>query len=173
MADDGEEVDENYDPEQEVTGNFKPLQELPEVPQMTGEENEDVVVKFRTKLYRHRDNQWKERGAGDLKLLKDRTTNKIRVLMRQDKTLKIVANFLVSGHPPLCKLFPNKTTEKAWIWECYDFSDEKPTLDKLCGRFVSVEEYKKFQVEFEKAYASNQELANKQQSESQDKKPDT
>ena len=60
----------------------------------TGEEDEDLIFLTRSKLFRFRENQWKERGAGDLKLLRNKSTNKIRVLMRQDKTLKIVANFI-------------------------------------------------------------------------------
>ena len=36
--------------------------------------------------------EWKERGTGEIKLLKHKETGKIRVLMRRDKTLKICAN---------------------------------------------------------------------------------
>jgi hypothetical protein len=43
---------------------------LPEVAVKTGEEDEIELHKFRTKLYRNRDNEWKERGVGDLKFLK-------------------------------------------------------------------------------------------------------
>lgn len=92
--DDYEEVDENYDPEAEVGdwGTEKKLN-LPEVPVMTGEENEEVLSKYRTKIYRWVKNEWKERGAGDLKFLKHKTSGKIRILLRQDKTHKVVANF--------------------------------------------------------------------------------
>ena len=83
--------DENYDPEQEVNGDWAQVN-LPEVPVLTGEEEEDVIEKFRTKLYRWRNKQWKERGVGELKLLKHKKTNRIRLLMRQEKTHKIVAN---------------------------------------------------------------------------------
>ena len=69
---------------------------------ITGEENEDVVDKFRTKLYRWRDTEFKERGAGDLKFLKNKETQRVRILMRQDKTHKVVANFYVSPKDPLC-----------------------------------------------------------------------
>lgn len=64
--------------------------------------------------------------------------------MRQDKTLKVVANFFIRGPAPLCQLAPNKTTEKAWVWTCYDNSDDSPSITKMCGRFTSVDEYKKF-----------------------------
>lgn len=39
-------------------------------------------------------NQWKERGAGTVKLLKHKQTGKVRLVMRQSKTLKICANHL-------------------------------------------------------------------------------
>ena len=36
--------------------------------------------------------QWKERGSGELKLLKHKTTGMVRLLMRREKTLKVCAN---------------------------------------------------------------------------------
>lgn len=51
-------------------------------------------VSRRSKLFRFdaEGNQWKERGTGDVKLLKHKTTGKIRLLLRQEKTLKVCAN---------------------------------------------------------------------------------
>lgn len=60
----------------------------------TGEEDEDVILKMRIKLYRFRDEEWKERGKGNGKLLRHKETHKIRFLLRQDGTLKVMANFL-------------------------------------------------------------------------------
>ena len=54
-----------------------------------------VCVNLRkSKLYRFdkEANQWKERGAGTVKLLKHKSAGKIRLVMRQSKTLKICAN---------------------------------------------------------------------------------
>jgi len=50
----------------------------------------------RAKLYRFSDEEkeWKERGTGEVKLLKHKGNKKVRVLMRRDKTLKICANHL-------------------------------------------------------------------------------
>lgn len=56
-----------------------------------------VDVGFRkAKLYRFdkEGNQWKERGVGTVKLLKHNETSKVRLVMRQSKTLKICANHL-------------------------------------------------------------------------------
>lgn len=36
--------------------------------------------------------EWKERGTGDVKLLRHSEKNCVRVVMRRDKTLKICAN---------------------------------------------------------------------------------
>jgi hypothetical protein len=48
------------------------------------------------KLYRYEasSNEWKERGLGVVKLLKHKENSKIRLLMRQEKTLKIRANHI-------------------------------------------------------------------------------
>jgi len=73
-----------------------------------GEEGLECIMKIRCKLYRNREGmdgkpEWKERGIGHLKLQRDRATKKIRFLLRQEKTLKPMANFLLS-EDPLCVL---------------------------------------------------------------------
>lgn len=52
----------------------------------------------KAKLYRFdkEGNQWKERGVGTVKLLKHKESGKVRLVMRQSKTLKICANHLGS-----------------------------------------------------------------------------
>lgn len=64
-----------------------------------------VLVFRKAKLYRFdkEGNQWKERGVGTVKLLKHNKSGKVRLLMRQLKTLKICANHLgfVSSVLPL------------------------------------------------------------------------
>ncbi len=54
MSDKSHSDDENYDPEAEVEGNWCQMQ-LPEVPVVTGEEQEEEIAKFRSKLFRWRD----------------------------------------------------------------------------------------------------------------------
>ena len=41
-----------------------------------------------------RDEQWKERGTGNAKLLRHKENKKIRFVLRQEKTLKPAANFI-------------------------------------------------------------------------------
>ena len=72
-----------------------PLQvDVPKVETKPADEGLECIFKQRVKLYRFNDNQWKERGVGNMKMLRDRKERKIRVVMRQEKTYKPVANFL-------------------------------------------------------------------------------
>ena len=53
---------------------------------------------------------------------------------------------LVQPFKELCKLQPQKTNDKAVIWDCYDVSDEEGSgFEKLCAKFTSAEEYKRFE----------------------------
>ena len=82
---------EEHDP------HYEPVIKLTEQVQVkTAEEDEDVLHKVRAKLFRFDKSatEWKERGTGDVKLLKDRQGGKVRVVMRRDKTLKVCANFM-------------------------------------------------------------------------------
>ena len=72
--------------------------ELPKVAVKSGTESLECIFKMRVKLYRFRQEQWKERGIGNCKLMRDKTTKRIRFLMRQEKTLKPVANFFGKLH---------------------------------------------------------------------------
>ena len=47
-----------------------------------------------------RTNFWKERGKGWMRVLRNRTTNKCRVLMRQDETKKVCVNHVVDPTLP-------------------------------------------------------------------------
>lgn len=44
----------------------------------TGEEDEEVVYSHRAKLFRFADGEWKERGLGDVKILRHNQSGKLR-----------------------------------------------------------------------------------------------
>lgn len=71
----------------------------------------------------------------------------MRVLLRQEKTLKPMANFII-GDDPLCILTPmaNQTEGqvKQWMWKCQDFSEGEMVEDFLAARFNKVEQGKEF-----------------------------
>jgi len=55
--------------------HFEPIVQLPEnVDLKTGEEDEEEIYRQRAKLYRFDDNAWKERGTGEMKILKNQLT---------------------------------------------------------------------------------------------------
>ena len=120
----------------------------------TGEEDEDLIFKSRGKLFRFRDGEWKERGTGDLKLLRHKTNKKIRFILRQDKTLKIVANFIIS-EKPLCELKPHQGSEKMFNFMAYDCSEE-PVVEKFVLKLGNAEKAKTFKKNFEDAQTFNQ-----------------
>ncbi|URE38001.1 Protein tyrosine kinase [Musa troglodytarum] len=97
----------------------------------------------RAKLYRFDKvgNQWKERGSGNVKLLKHKETGKVRLVMRQAKTLKICANHLVV---PSIKMQEHAGSDKSCVWHAMDFSDGELKEEMFAIRFGSVENCKKF-----------------------------
>ncbi|XP_045529661.1 E3 SUMO-protein ligase RanBP2 [Pieris brassicae] len=136
---------ENYDP----CPDFKPIIPLPaEVKVTTGEENETSIFSARAKLFRFVDKQWKERGIGEMKLLKHNVTGKVRVLMRREQVHKICANHIIV---PEMEIKPMKNEAKAYFWVANDFAEESLILEKFCIRFKTADTAKEFFDCFEKA----------------------
>jgi Ran-binding protein 1 len=55
---------------------------------------------MRAKLFKfdRESREWKERGTGDVRLLKHKENGKTRLVMRRDKTLKVCANHYGKSH---------------------------------------------------------------------------
>lgn len=86
---DGEDAPESEDV------HFEPVIKLTEkVETRTNEESEEQLFKMRAKLFKFvkESSEWKERGTGDVRLLKHKENGKTRLVMRRDKTLKVCAN---------------------------------------------------------------------------------
>ena len=152
MAEEGDNG-EYFNPEEEVKINPTDNCNLAKVEIKTGEEDEDLIFKSRGKLYRFRDGEWKERGTGDLKLLRHKKGKKIRFILRQDKTLKIVANFIIS-EKPLCELKPHQGSEKMFMFMAYDCSEE-PVMEKFVIKLGNADKAKVFKKHFEDAQTFN------------------
>ncbi|KQK06787.1 ran-binding protein 1 homolog b [Brachypodium distachyon] len=130
--------------EEEDTGaQVAPIVRLEEVAVTTGEEDEDSLLDMKAKLYRFdKDgNQWKERGTGTVKLLKHKENGKVRLVMRQAKTLKICANHLVIS---TTKMQEHAGSDKSCVWHAADFADGEVKDEMFAIRFGSVENCKKF-----------------------------
>lgn len=160
--------DDNFNPEEEVTeGNWNtPQVEVQEVKVETGEEEESIFWKCRSKLYRWANaggdggaaGEWKERGVGEARLLKHKQTGKIRFLLRQEKTLKIIANHYVVENGVYCKLSPNVSSEKIWVWSVMDFADGELKNEQFALKFGQIELAQEFKKKFEEAAEINSTL---------------
>ncbi|KAI9205395.1 ran-specific GTPase-activating protein [Polychytrium aggregatum] len=154
-----QEGHEEVAPSEDV--HFEPVVKLQELQEIkTLEEDEEVVFKMRSKLFRFDKvgNEWKERGTGDVKLLKHKGSSKIRLLMRREKTLKICANHFIT---PEMKLAPNVGSDRSWVWHVVaDYADEEPKSELLAIRFANSDIANTFKKEFEAAQAHNIALSN-------------
>lgn len=122
--------------EEEADVEFEPVVRLTEkVETKTHEEAEEQTFKMRAKLFKFdRDSrEWKERGTGDVRLLKHKENGKTRLVMRRDKTLKVCANHYVT---PDMKLSPNVGSDRSWVWNvAADVSEGEPEAQTLAIRF--------------------------------------
>ncbi|SBT75039.1 ran binding protein 1, putative [Plasmodium malariae] len=131
--------------------------ELKEVEIKTGEEDESLYWSGRSKLYRWVDGEWKERGLGESKLLLHKKKGIIRFLLRQEKTLKVVANHYIYPNESYCKLVPNAGSEKIYAWTVKDFAEE-PKIEQFALKFNTAEAAKLFKQKFDEAGKVNLKL---------------
>uniref|UniRef100_A0A4W6FHR3 RAN binding protein 2 n=1 Tax=Lates calcarifer TaxID=8187 RepID=A0A4W6FHR3_LATCA len=143
------EDDDMYKTEENDDIQFEPVVQMPEkVDLVTGEEDEQVLYSQRVKLFRFDSStsQWKERGVGILKFLKNNTNGRLRVLMRREQVLKVCANHWITT---TMNLKPLAGSDKAWIWMANDFSDGDAKLEQLAAKFKSPELAEEFKEKFE------------------------
>jgi len=141
--------------------HFEPVIRLTEkVEVKTNEESEEQLFKMRAKLFKfvRETSEWKERGTGDVRLLKHKENGKTRLVMRRDKTLKVCANHYSASSPqtslcayekntnleaavvPEMKLSPNVGSDRSWVWNAAaDVSEGEPEAVTLAIRFANSE----------------------------------
>ncbi|KXL41529.1 hypothetical protein M433DRAFT_157334 [Acidomyces richmondensis BFW] len=156
--------DDEVVPEEEADVHFEPVVHLTEkVETKTNEELEEQTFKMRAKLFKfdRESREWKERGTGDVRLLKHRENGKTRLVMRRDKTLKVCANHYVV---PDMKLSPNVGSDRSWVWNAAaDVSEGEPEAQTLAIRFANPENANLFKEAFIKAQQENEKLFTKQE----------
>ncbi|KAL6365013.1 hypothetical protein LRP88_00989 [Fusarium phalaenopsidis] len=158
-----EAAEEEQAPESEDV-HFEPVIKLTEkVETKTNEEAEEQTFKMRAKLFKFvkESSEWKERGTGDVRLLKHKENGKTRLVMRRDKTLKVCANHYIV---PEMKLSPNVGSDRSWVWNAAaDVSEGEPEAVTLAIRFANSENANLFKDSFMKAQKENEEIFNKAQ----------
>ena len=102
---------------------------LEEVETKNGEEEEEVLYGVRAKLFIYGETlldvgtgkkSWRERGIGEARILRHREHQRLRLLMRQEKTMKVIANHALD---PRIKLEPNVGSDRSWVWSAFDFAE--------------------------------------------------
>eukprot|EP00585_Thalassiosira_rotula_P006793 CAMPEP_0196141180 /NCGR_PEP_ID=MMETSP0910-20130528/8978_1 /TAXON_ID=49265 /ORGANISM="Thalassiosira rotula, Strain GSO102" /LENGTH=203 /DNA_ID=CAMNT_0041402265 /DNA_START=103 /DNA_END=714 /DNA_ORIENTATION=+ len=141
--------------EEESTATFEPVVKLEEVKVVTGEEEEEVLCSHRSKLFQYGETMldkgtgkktWKERGIGEARILRHREHQRLRFLMRQEKTMKVIANHALD---PRIKLEPNAGSDRSWVWSCFDFADGELEEKVFALRFANSEVADEFKTKFE------------------------
>ncbi len=150
----GEDQKKVYNPEEELAiGDWK-LVDVPKANIEKIEDKEENLFEARTKIYRWRDDEWKERGIGNVNVYKNKETKKIRALHCDDKTFKVRAHFYIHGEK-LCELKPLKSSKNTLFWSCIDFSEGKAKLEQFAIRFKTPEQFEKFKTIWEESYKAN------------------
>ncbi|CAD8112823.1 unnamed protein product [Paramecium sonneborni] len=139
------------DPEEEIIPYVGPPKLLPVVIK-TGEEDEQCLKIFKCKLFRFKDNEWKQRGQGILKFLKHNETNKCRILMRQDATFFIRANHLVTEI-----ITKSMFHQYGYEWIGKDKSDGEIKLEQFCVKLENEEDYDQFYHYYEECRIQNKD----------------
>lgn len=161
--------------------HFEPVIHLTEkVDVKTNEESEEQLFKMRAKLFKfvRETSEWKERGTGDVRLLKHVENGKTRLVMRRDKTLKVCANHYSKLMPcpsigefvahyetavvPEMKLSPNVGSDRSWVWNAAaDVSEGEAEAVTLAIRFGNSDNANAFKDAFIKAQKDNEAIFNK------------
>lgn len=134
----------------------EPIIQLASVAVSSGEEEEDAFFNQRCKLYRFdtSSKKWKERGVGEMKLLRHRSSGKARLVMRRDQVRKICANHLLQ---PGMELKPFAMNDLAVTWTAFqDISEEIAEDVLLAAKFKNNEILNEFKNVFTKL--SNNDL---------------
>ncbi|XP_053407821.1 E3 SUMO-protein ligase RanBP2-like [Mercenaria mercenaria] len=137
--------------------HFEPVVPLPELIDVkTGEEDETVEFSHRAKLYRFdKDaNQWKEKGVGEMKILKHKETGKYRLLLRREQVHKLACNHLLT---PDISVTPMNTSETAWCWTAQDYSEGECKVEQLAVKFKTIDLAKEFKQKVDEVQALQQE----------------
>ncbi|KAG7331541.1 hypothetical protein KOW79_005510 [Hemibagrus wyckioides] len=143
------EEEDMYKTEENDDIQFEPVVKMPEkVDLVTGEEDEECLYTVRVKLFRfdNETHQWKERGVGNLKFLKNNQNGRLRVLMRREQVLKVCANHWITT---TMNLKPLSGSDRAWVWLANDSSDGDPKLEQLAAKFKTPELAEEFKRKFE------------------------
>lgn len=126
--------------------------------------SQDVVFSARAKLFVFGETllekgtgnkSWNDRGVGEMKILQHKQNKKYRALMRQEKTMKIICNHVVD---PRLELKPQMSSDKAWMWSAFDFSEGELVESIFAVRFQNSDIAADFKKNFEECQGAMKEI---------------
>jgi len=150
--------------EEESTAQFEPVVKLEEVETKSGEEDEEQVLGIRSKLFIFGETlldvgsgnkTWKERGIGEVRILRHKEHQRLRLLMRQEKTMKVIANHALD---PRIKLEPNVGSDRSWVWSAFDFAEGELVETIFALRFSDSDVANEFKKKFEECQQEMEKL---------------
>lgn len=152
-----------YETEEKTYKQILFLEDIPKTVNM----NLRLLYKGDGKIYRYREEEWKERGEGYFKILYYKQENKVSFVFYQDKTFMIRSKFNI---PYNTKFLLNQNEEKSenentliirkfddednkLIFIVYDYSDneENPILERILLEFPNENEVEIFKTNIELA----------------------
>ena len=98
---------------------------------------------------------WNERGIGEARILRHREHQRVRLLIRQEKTMKVIANHALD---PRIKLEPNVGSDRSWVWSAFDFADGELTETVFALRFADSDIANEFKTKFTEGQAEMEAL---------------
>lgn len=111
---------------------------ISQVETKSGEEDEEILFKERTKLFRwdREINQWKERGVGDIKILFHPVKHSYRILMRREQVFRVCANHTITQD---MELKPMNTSNNALVWMATDYSGKVEAPRSVQTRIITTQ----------------------------------
>ena len=82
------------------------------------------IWKQKAKLYRYRDDQWKERGTGNARFMRDNGTKRVSLMMRQDKTMKPIINIMLDAQSVFDLAPHSEKPEQRFVFNAMDQTEE-------------------------------------------------
>ena len=98
-----------------LTASSGPALSLPRLGDEAPLRGEQELYSQHALLYQFQQDKWTLKGKGKAKLLV--LSGKVRFMLQEDMTVKILSNFVVQGPDPYCELKPNAGRDSTLVWK--------------------------------------------------------
>lgn len=108
--------------------------------------DEEEFYNQRTKLYCFNANEWQDAGAGQVSLLKNKITGRVRLAFVQEAGKCVIANHFIVNKAGLCELERHSAgNDKTWTWT----AQERVLERRFALKFKTADDAAKFKDLFE------------------------